>query len=88
MSLGKPENTSVVAASAFNRHNVQTFFDNYLEVQQKYNFEVHQIWNTDETGVSTVLQAPKIIAETVKRVGCVSAERGTTVTLGGIISAA
>ncbi|KAF2881461.1 hypothetical protein ILUMI_24713 [Ignelater luminosus] len=76
-------------ASAFIKHNVDVFFNNYAEVQAKYKFEPSRIWNTDEIDISTVLQAPRVIAETGKRVvgQCVSAERGTTVTFCGIISA-
>lgn len=61
LSYRKPENTSFARASCFNKSNVDLFFKNYLEIQTKYHFPPHKIWNTDETGVTTVLQAPKVI---------------------------
>lgn len=58
----------------------------------KYNFhdKPERIWNIDESGISTVLQAPKVLAAAgVKQVGqMVSNERGEQVTIVGIVNAA
>ncbi|KAF2890587.1 hypothetical protein ILUMI_15586 [Ignelater luminosus] len=90
LSLREAENTSIARVSAFNKHNVDVAFNIYTEVQAKYIFEPSRIWNTDETGISTVIQALRVIEETGKRVfgQCVSTKRGTAVTFCGIISAA
>lgn len=82
LTYRKPENTSLARATAFNKHNVDQFFDNYILVQKKYKFTPDRILNTDESGISTVLQAPKVIApKGKKQVGqIVSGERGTLVT--------
>lgn len=89
LSHRKPENISVARTNSFNKDNVDLFFQNYSVVQQKFIFPPNRIWNTDETGITTVLQTPKVVAETgAKSVGqCVSAERGVLITMRGIVSA-
>ncbi|KAJ8934665.1 hypothetical protein NQ314_013231 [Rhamnusium bicolor] len=57
--------------------------------REKEKFSPDRIVNMDETGITTVLQTPKVICKSgLKQVGqCVSAERGILVTFCGIITA-
>lgn len=66
------------------------FFDNLQEIMQQKMFSPHKIWNLDESGLSTVLQSPKVLAPAgVKQIGqAVSSERGQQVTFVGIANAA
>lgn len=89
LRLRKPENTSAARSYGFNRTAVEEFYSNLESVYVKYQFTPDRIYNFDESGISTVLETPKILADKKqKQIGqLVSAERGELVTFGGIISA-
>lgn len=82
-SLRKPESTSIARLMGFNRQSVSNFFNALKELKTTYNFQPNQIYNVDETGVSTVAtKNPRIITPKGKRrvIKISSAERGTNVT--------
>lgn len=54
LSLRTPQSTSIARIMGFNKTQVGRFFDNLANVYQKYGFKPQQIFNVDETGVSTV----------------------------------
>ncbi|XP_055906379.1 uncharacterized protein LOC129941699 [Eupeodes corollae] len=89
LSIRKPENTSLSRATSFNQKNLEEFHSNYERALGKFNFTADRIFNLDETGVTTVVQAPNVIAQKgQKQVGqSVSAERGQLITMCAIVSA-
>ncbi|KAK2574896.1 hypothetical protein KPH14_008348 [Odynerus spinipes] len=89
LAIRSPQATSLTRATSFNKTNVESFFNNLFEVMQKYSFEPHNIWNVDETGITTVHHLDKVISRKgAKQVGSLtSGERGTLVTMATSISA-
>lgn len=83
ITIRKPEATSIGRITAFNKTEVSLFFENLEMLMEKYSFIPSNIFNMDETGISTVQDPGKIIApKGQKRVGSVTSwERGKNVTV-------
>ena len=81
LSPRKLGNCSLARSSRFNRSNVTKFQANLSLVLEKYKFTGERIWNVDQTGVTSVMESPKIIARTVvKQVRQASSAEGGKLT--------
>ncbi|KAK2189837.1 hypothetical protein NP493_96g13046 [Ridgeia piscesae] len=83
LSLGTPEATSAARARGFNKASVDRFYRLYAELVDANVFESGNVYNVDETGITTVQSKPSKIFSRCgkKQIGCLtSAERGTLVT--------
>lgn len=89
-SVRSPEKCSLARASGFNKVQVDRFFNNLEELENKYKFPSKRVFNMDESGICTVVnKLPKVISPTGKRCvsKIVSAERGQLVTVVCCMSA-
>ena len=59
LSIRTPEATRIGRATAFNRPTVEIFYDTLASVMDKHEFEAKDIWNVDETGITTVQKPNK-----------------------------
>ena len=90
LSLRNPESTSLARSVGFNRPAVDNFFCKLKEaLLRDGTISPQNIWNLDETGISTVVKPSKILAKKgVKQIGQISsAERGVSMTMCCCINA-
>lgn len=90
LSLRTPEPTSFARAQGFSKERVAEFYKLLGETYEQYEWRPHQIFNVDETGVSTVQgRVSRVVSIRGKRqVGALkSAERGSNVTVCCTMSA-
>ena len=54
LALRKPQGVALNRAFGLNKEAVKTYFDNLEILFNEHHFEPHQIYNCDETGITTV----------------------------------
>lgn len=64
ISLRQPESTSLNRITAFNKDSVNHFYSNLSDVLEIFRFKANQVYNVDETGITTVQKkCPKVYAQ-------------------------
>jgi len=67
LGLITSEATSLMGATGSNKPQVDWFYDLLLKLQEQFRFQASQIYNADETGVSTVRKNDNKLTVTGKK---------------------
>lgn len=83
LSLRQAEATSITRAKGFNRESVHEFYDKLETLVDTYWFDATNIFNVDESGITTVQKPGRVFGKIGKRqIGSLtSGERGFTTTV-------
>ena len=89
VAVRKAEATSLNRVSAFNKEEITHFYNMLGDLMEKHRFSPNNMYNADETGITTVTDPGKVLAKKgQRRVGAVtSGERGTNITVMCAMSA-
>ncbi|XP_054709346.1 uncharacterized protein LOC129219051 [Uloborus diversus] len=89
LSVRTPKATNLAKASRFNRINVRKFFELLKIVFNRFKLTAHDVWNMNETGVTTVQKPDRVVARRgFKQIGrVISAKRGSLGTVATCVSA-
>ncbi|XP_050309282.1 uncharacterized protein LOC126745467 [Anthonomus grandis grandis] len=90
VAVRKAEATSLNRVSAFNKEEITHFYQMLGDLMEKYRFPPNNIYNADKTGITTVTDPGKVLAEKgQRRVGAVtSGESGRNISVMCAMSAA
>ena len=76
LSLRQPESTGLTTATSCNKSNVNLFYSNLKTTHEKFKFGPEDVYNLDETGLTTVQKPEKIISPcSQKQVGKIRQQR-------------
>lgn len=62
ISLRKPENTFATRSFGFSRSAVNEFYDLLQSLLDRFKFTPNRIFNIDQTGITTIMSMPKVLA--------------------------
>lgn len=88
VSIRKAEATSLNRISAFNKDEITYFYDKLGDLMAKEKFIPNNIYNADETGITTVTDPGKVLPEKGHIGSVTSGERGSNTTVMCAMSAA